>query len=76
MLYHSEGLKAHLIRPPLELLPQSDRALQRHTLLVKAWFSLAAGGATLRIEGGSIQPPPLAQPQDRLALAEQFRVSL
>ena len=66
----------HLVGPPLELLPQGDGALHRDALLVQAGLALAAGGAPLGVERGPVQPPPLAQPQHRLALAQQLRVSL
>ena len=65
-----------LVRPPLELLPQGHRALHRDALLVQAGLTLAAGGASLSVERGPIQPASLSQPQDRLALTQQLRVTL
>lgn len=67
---------ADLVRPPLEVLPQGDGALQGDALLVQAGLALPAGGASLRIKRGAIEPPPLTQPQHRLTLTQQLRVSL
>lgn len=67
---------SHLVRPPLELLSQGDRALDRDVLLVQAGLALAAGGASLRVERGPVQPPALAQPQHRLTLTQQLGVAL
>lgn len=63
---------AYLVWPPLELLSQRDWALDRNALLVQVGLTFTAGGASFRVERGSIQPSPLTQPQHRLALTQQL----
>lgn len=63
---------AYLVWPPLELLSQGDRALDRNVLLVQVGLTFTAGGASFRVERGPIQPSAFTQSQHRLTLTQQL----
>lgn len=63
---------AYLVWPPLELLSQGDRTLDRNALLVQVGLTFTAGGASFRVERGPIQPSAFTQSQHRLTLTQQL----